>query len=104
LEEHRQIIKQTVPTASEVISYDIPAHKLNGVLAYFAVNKQQIGFYPAASPIVVFKDELTAYNTSKGAIQFPVKNGIPGTLGTKIVKHRENEYEARSMATKEKKK
>ncbi len=64
----------------------MPAYKLNGVLAYFAVNKQPVVFYPAASPIVVFKDELTAYKTSKVAIQFPVKNGIPATLETKNCK------------------
>lgn len=104
LEELRQIIKQAAPTASEVISYGMPAYKLNGVLVYFAANKQHIGFYPTASPILVFKDELTGYKTSKGAIQFPIKNGIPATLVTKIVEYRANEDEVRTMAKKQKNK
>ncbi|MCE5330689.1 MAG: DUF1801 domain-containing protein [Bacteroidales bacterium] len=60
MEELRQIIKQAAPTASEVISYGMPAYKLNEVLVYFAANKQHIGFYPTATPIVVFKDELAS--------------------------------------------
>ncbi len=104
LKELRQIIKHVAPTASEVISYSMPAYKLNGVLVYFAANKQHIGFYPTASPIVIFKDELAGCKTSKGAIQFPIKNGIPATLVTKIVEYRANEDEVRMMAKKEKKK
>jgi uncharacterized protein YdhG (YjbR/CyaY superfamily) len=104
LEKLRQIIKQTVPSAKEVISYGMPAYKANGVLVYFAANKQHIGFYPTASPIVIFKDELTAYKTSKGAIQFPVKSGIPGTLVKKIVEYRIQEDEINALAKKSKKK
>jgi uncharacterized protein YdhG (YjbR/CyaY superfamily) len=103
LEELRQIIKQTVPSAKEVISYGMPAYKANGVLVYFAANKQHIGFYPTASPIVVFKDELISYKTSKGAIQFPIKNGIPEALVKKIVEYRAQEDEIKALAKKAKK-
>ncbi|MDD4993307.1 MAG: DUF1801 domain-containing protein [Paludibacter sp.] len=104
LEELRQIIKQTVPSAKEVISYGMPAYKANSVLVYFAANKQHIGFYPTASPIVVFKDELTNYKTSKGAIQFPIKSGIPATLVKKIVEYRVQEDEMKALAKKSLKK
>jgi len=104
LEELRQIIKQTAPSAMEVISYGMPAYKANGVLVYFAANKQHIGFYPTASPIVVFKDELTNYKTSKGTIQFPIKSGIPAALVKKIVEYRVQEDEMKALAKKSKKK
>ena len=104
LDEIRQIIRQTAPNAIEVISYGMPAYKMNGVLVYFAANKQHIGFYPTASPIVVFKDELTAYKTSKGAIQFPVKTGIPTALVKKIVEFRIQEDELKALSKKTKKK
>ena len=103
LEELRLIIKQTAPMATEVISYGMPAYKANGVLVYFAAYKQHIGFYPTASPIVVFKDELTGYKTSKGAIQFPIKSGIPATLVKKIVEFRAHEDEMKALAKKSKK-
>jgi len=104
LDEIRQIIRQTAPNAIEIISYGMPAYKMNGVLVYFAANKQHIGFYPTASPIVVFKDELTAYKTSKGAIQFPVKTGIPTALVKKIVEFRIQEDELKALSKKTKKK
>src|SRR6185369_9893408 len=77
LKEMRKLIKETVPEAEEVISYNMPAFKLNGILVYYAGNKAHIGFYPTSSPIRAFKDELTGYKTSKGAIQFPLEQGIP---------------------------
>jgi len=104
LEELRKIIKQAAPLAVEVISYRMPAFKANGILVYFAANKQHIGFYPTSSPIIVFKDELAAYKTSKGAIQFPIRNGIPAALVEKIVKYRIQEDDIKVLAKKSKKK
>lgn len=104
LQEIRQIIKQSAPAVSEIISYGMPAYKQHGVLVYFAANKQHIGFYPTASPIVVFANELTTYKTSKGAIQFPIKTGIPVELVEKIVKYRINEDELKALNKKTKKK
>ncbi|MDO9153431.1 MAG: DUF1801 domain-containing protein [Paludibacter sp.] len=80
----RHIILDTAPTAKEIISYGMPAYKIHGVLVYFAANKNHIGFYPTGSPIIVFKDELSGYKTSKGAIQFPIKSGIPTDLVKKL--------------------
>jgi uncharacterized protein YdhG (YjbR/CyaY superfamily) len=100
LEELRQTINQVAPTAKEVISYGMPAYKANGILVYFAANKQHIGFYPTASPIVIFKDELTGYKTSKGAIQFPIKNGIPTALIKEIVQYRIKEDEMKMLVKK----
>jgi uncharacterized protein YdhG (YjbR/CyaY superfamily) len=45
-------------------------------------------FYPTASPIVAFNDELTAYKWSKGAIQFPIDKPMPVDLITRIVQFR----------------
>jgi uncharacterized protein YdhG (YjbR/CyaY superfamily) len=91
LEEMRSTIRQEAPQAQEVISYNMPAFKQNGILVYYAAYKEHIGFYPTASPIRVFKDRLTAYKTSKGAIQFPVERPIPKTLIKDIVRYRINE-------------
>jgi uncharacterized protein YdhG (YjbR/CyaY superfamily) len=88
LELLRQTIMQAAPNAQEVISYNMPAYKQNGVLVYFAAYKNHIGFYPTSSPMVVFKDVLTAYKTSKGAIQFPMDSPIPKNLVTDIVVYR----------------
>jgi uncharacterized protein YdhG (YjbR/CyaY superfamily) len=94
----RDIIKQVAPKAEEVISYNIPAFKYNGMLVWYAAFKKHIGFYPRPSGIAAFKNELAPYKTSKGAIQFPLENGIPTTLVKKIVKFRlkENEQEKKA--------
>ncbi len=84
----RKAIRSAAPDAEEVISYNMPGFRWNGMLVWYAANKHHIGFYPSASPLVVFKDELTPYKTSKGAIQFPLDRPIPVALVKKIVKYR----------------
>lgn len=96
LEEIRTIIKQAAPQAQETISYNMPAYKQNGVLVWFAGYEKHIGFYPSASPIVVFKEALTPYKTSKGAIQFTLKEAIPAPLVTDIVNYRIKETEEKA--------
>lgn len=88
LEELRMIITQAAPGAEELISYNIPAFKLNGLLVFYAAYKKHIGFYPTASPIKFFEKELTGFKVSKGAIQFPIDKSIPKALVKKIVKFR----------------
>ena len=91
LETIRAAIKKAAPKAEQVISYQMPAFKLNEVLVYFAACKNHIGFYPTAKPIVVFKKEIENYKTSKGAIQFPLDKKLPINLISKITKFRVKE-------------
>lgn len=88
LEQMRAIIRKAAPSANEVISYGMPAYKVNGVLVYFAGYKQHIGFYPTGSGIAAFKQDITRYKNSKGAVQFPLDKPLPVTLITKMVKFR----------------
>jgi len=88
LEKIRSIIQKAAPKATEVISYGMPAFKQDGILVYFAAFKNHYGFFPTASPIVIFKKELVTYKTSKGAIQFPTDKPIPIKLIQAIVKLR----------------
>jgi uncharacterized protein YdhG (YjbR/CyaY superfamily) len=88
LEQLRQTIKQAAPKAIETISYGMPAFQQNKVLIYYAVHKEHIGFYPTLNPIVHFEQELGNYNTSKGAIQFPINKPLPLPLIKKIMKFR----------------
>lgn len=88
LQELRETIKNAAPDAEEVISYGMPAYKQNGPLVYFAAYKNHIGFYPTSSGIEDFKNEITAYKSSKGAIQFPIDKPLPLDLVSRIVKSR----------------
>lgn len=100
LEKIRQTIREAAPEATEAISYQMPAFKLHGNLVYFAAFKNHIGFYPTPSGIETFKEELSPYKTSKGAIQFPLDKPIPYDLIEKIVRFRVNENIAKAKRVK----
>ncbi len=88
LNQLRQTIKKAAPNAEEVISYAMPAYKLNGVLVYFAGYKNHIGFYATPTGHKAFKKELSKYKEGKGSVQFPIDKPLPVSLITKIVKFR----------------
>ncbi|WP_210413682.1 iron chaperone [Leptospira ilyithenensis] len=91
LTQMRNLIKELAPNAKEKISYNMPAYELNGILVYYAAYKKHFGFYPTSNVIETFKNELTSYKFSKGAIQFPLDKPLPKGLITKIVKYRVKE-------------
>ena len=101
LQRVRETIKKAAPHAEEVISYSMPAYKLEGMLVWFAAHSKHIGFYPRGSGIEEFKDELAKYSVSKGTIQFPLDKPLPLSLITKIVKFRVAENLQRAALKKQ---
>jgi uncharacterized protein YdhG (YjbR/CyaY superfamily) len=102
LKQIRATIKAAAPDATEKISYQMPTFFLNGNLVHFAAFKNHIGFYPTASGVAHFTTELASYQTSKGAIQFPLDQPIPFDLVTRIVQFRvmENRQKEQTKAHK----
>ena len=88
LRSMRQAIRKAAPKAEETISYKIPAFRLNGMLVWFAAFRNHIGFYPGAEAMKVFKNELSAYKSAKGSVQFPFDQPLPLALVGRIVKFR----------------
>ena len=84
----RRTIREAAPDAVEAISYQMPTFKLNGNLVHFAAYKNHIGFYPTPSGVEAFREELSAYKVSKGAIQFPIDQPMPLDLVRRIVQFR----------------
>ena len=92
LEKIRIAIRKTVPGVEEVISYQMPAFKLNGkIVVYYAAWKNHIGFYALPSGTAAFKKELSKYKFAKGSIQFPINEPLPMKLILKIIKFRVKE-------------
>ncbi|MFW9924035.1 MAG: iron chaperone [Candidatus Thorarchaeota archaeon] len=93
LENVRKTIRKSVPPeAIESIAYQMPTFKLKKKnLVHFAAYKNHIGFYPTPSGIKIFEKELSEYETSKGAIRFPLNKPIPYDLIQKIVQFRAKE-------------
>lgn len=89
LEELRRTIKSVVPTAEEVISYQIPTFKLNGrMLVSYAAFAEHCSFFPGAGPTETHKDELKSFATSKGTVRFTPEKPLPASLIKKMVKTR----------------
>ena len=103
LQKFRETIRRAAPGAEEVMSYQMPAFKFHGMLVYFAMHKNHIGFYPTPSGIEAFKKELSAYEGAKGSVKFPIDKPFPSGLVTKIVKFRVKEN-LEKVKTKSKKK
>lgn len=88
LSQIRAVVREAAPQATEKISYQMPTFYLNGNLVHFAAHPRHIGFYPTPAGIEAFKDELSGYKSSKGAVQFPLDRPIPYDLISRIVKFR----------------
>jgi len=98
LEKVRTTIREAAPDAEETISYQIPTFKLKGNLVHFAGYKRHIGFYPTASGIENFKNELSGYESAKGSVKFPLEKPIPYDLISEIVAFRVKENLERAAA------
>lgn len=89
LQQIRSTVKKSAPSAEEKISYGMPAFTLGGKdLVYFAAYKNHIGLYPAPVNEEAFKEELLAYKTGRGSVQFLLNKPMPLSLINKIVKFR----------------
>lgn len=97
----REAIRQAAPQAVEKMSYRMPSYHLNGPLVYFAMARNHIGLYPTPSAVAHFREELSSYKTSKGAIQFPLGQQLPLELICRIVafKLEENQTQPRNPSS-----
>jgi uncharacterized protein YdhG (YjbR/CyaY superfamily) len=89
----RSTLRKALPGAEEVISYKIPAYRLNGgIVLYFAGWKRHYSLYPVGKrTIAMFEDQLASYKVSKGTIRFPLSEPVPVKLIKRIAKFRAEE-------------
>jgi uncharacterized protein YdhG (YjbR/CyaY superfamily) len=87
LKKLRDAIKKGAPQAEECISYQMPALKFHGMLAFYAAFKNHHGLYFMPPVIQAFKDKLTEYELSKATIKFPFGSSIPVKLVTEMARY-----------------
>ena len=100
LKRVRRSIRKALPGAEEIISYQIPAYKLDGrTVIYFAGWRQHYSVYPSSDRLVAwFKDDLARYEVSKGTIRFPLSEPVPVKLIEAVAKFRAKEVTEREKA------
>lgn len=87
LEQIRRTIRNAVPTADEVISYQMPTIRLDGQrLVHFAAWKHHVAIYPpiptAEEPL---EQELAPYRDAKGTVKFSLSEPIPYDVIERLV-------------------
>ena len=86
----RKRILEIIPNAEEVVSYGMPAFKLNGtIVAGILANKKHVGYYPFSGGILhLFPEELAKFSTTKSAIHVPIDKPLSKMLMGKLIKAR----------------
>src|SRR5215217_2775340 len=81
LQHLREVIRSVAPQAEELISYQIPTFKQDGMLVAFAAAKAHCALY-ALHPtlIATYDEELKGFSTSTGTIRFTPEKPIPDDL------------------------
>ena len=83
----RKNILEILPGVEEVVSYGMPAFKLNGkVVAGLMVAKNHVGFYPFSGSVLhIFEKELEGYSKTKSALHVPVDKPLTKSIIKKLL-------------------
>jgi uncharacterized protein YdhG (YjbR/CyaY superfamily) len=82
-------IATAVPEAERVISYQVPAFKHHGWVAYVAISKSHVSVScpPPQAMFEHFADELEPYKRTKSAVQFEKDAPLPLDLIARMVRY-----------------
>ena len=104
LKKIRQTIRRAAPDAEEVISYQMPAFRQEGMLIYFAAFKKHIGIFPPVRGDARLVKAAKPYAGPKGNLQFPLDEPMRYDLVARIVALRVKQNLAHAKDKKSKKK
>ena len=87
IEALRRTILEIVPDAEQVISYRVPAFRIDGqTVAGFAAFRDHLSYLPFSGSVLSdLADELQGYTMTKSALHFPVDRPLPKTLVKKLI-------------------
>ena len=86
----RKTILEILPHAEEVVSYGMPAFKVEGnIVAGLLHAKNHVGYYPFSGSVLrLFPKELAKFSTTKSAIHVPLDKSLSKTLIKKLIRAR----------------
>jgi uncharacterized protein YdhG (YjbR/CyaY superfamily) len=87
LEQLRRTILEIVPDAEQVLSYRVPAFRVQGrIVAGFAAFKDHLSYLPFSGSVLdQLADELHGYTMTKSALHFPVDSTLPKELVKQLI-------------------
>ena len=87
LQALRRTILEIVPEAEQVISYRVPAFRVQGkIVAGFAAFKDHLSYLPfSGSVLAELGDELRGYTMTKSALHFPIDRPLPTSVVKKLI-------------------
>ena len=93
MEDLRRTIRASAPAATEAISYNMPAFRLDGrFLVSYEAFKRHYSLFPWSDAMVEELGEaMKPYAVGKGTIRFPADEPIPLELVKRIVEFRNRE-------------
>ena len=88
--EMRKRILKVVPKSVEVMSYGMPAFKVDGdIVAGLRINRSSIGYYPFSGSVLKhFPHELQQFKTTKASLQVPLGTPLKQSLVATLIKAR----------------
>jgi uncharacterized protein YdhG (YjbR/CyaY superfamily) len=97
LEQLRRAILAVIPDADEVISYQVPAFRVDGkVVAGFAAFRNHLSYLPFSGSVLdKLGDEAKGYGGTKSALHFPVDQPLPEPLVRRLIEIRLAEIRGR---------
>ena len=87
LEALRRTILEIVPHAEQVISYGVPAFRVDGkTVAGLAAFKDHLSYLPFSGSVLgQLADELAGYTMTKSSLHFPVDRPLPKRLVKQLI-------------------
>jgi uncharacterized protein YdhG (YjbR/CyaY superfamily) len=87
LQTLRRTILDVVPEADQVISYGMPAFRVNGrTVAGFAAFKRHLSYLPFSGSVLgQLAGELKGYEMTKSSLHFAVDRPLPKALVQKLI-------------------
>ncbi len=91
-----EVIRAVAPDATERIAYGLATWHLGENLLHVGAFKHHVGLYSGSAAIVVFAEQLSAFKSSKGAVQIPHDVKLPLALVRRITRFRLRQAEQKA--------
>jgi uncharacterized protein YdhG (YjbR/CyaY superfamily) len=98
LETLRCTILEVIPEAEQVISYRVPAFRVDGnIVAGFAAFRNHLSYLPfSGSVLPSLTEELAGFTMTKSALHFPIDRPLSKQLVTQLINVRIKESSRQS--------